>query len=278
MDNIHIVFEAPQEGHIRKKRARLVTSCDHCRLKKIKCTQSVNLSKCEACAAAQIPCRFRDREQYFAERGRVMSRGSPEAYDLSTASNRLNPQITMSILDSQQRQPSTPSTSHPADTDNTRSAKVATSPSTTNYSFVSSSDELQSPAPRSAQHSWQVGCDPSPLEVRPMGVVDRDYSIQGGSSQTTQPSRTESPLFDPRRTERPQPILMMHFIQIYFDRYGHSLPFLAYDETIRQFLEQSLSSLIANGIAALAAWFVFVSDFVQLLHCVLATGIPTFPK
>lgn len=85
-----------------------------------------------------------------------MSRGSPEAYDLSTASNRLNPQITMSILDSQQQQPSTPSTSHPADTDNTRSAKVATSPSTTNYSFVSSSDELQSPAPRSAQHSWYV--------------------------------------------------------------------------------------------------------------------------
>lgn len=29
MDDFHIVFEAPQEGQAKKKRARLVTSCDH---------------------------------------------------------------------------------------------------------------------------------------------------------------------------------------------------------------------------------------------------------
>lgn len=43
------------------------------RLKKIKCLQPSPEAKCEACKSAKIPCRFRDRERYFAERSRAIA-------------------------------------------------------------------------------------------------------------------------------------------------------------------------------------------------------------
>ncbi len=43
------------------------------RLKKIKCLQPSPEAKCEACKAAKIQCRFRDRERYFAERSRAIA-------------------------------------------------------------------------------------------------------------------------------------------------------------------------------------------------------------
>lgn len=43
------------------------------RLKKIKCLQSSPETSCEACKAAKIPCKFRDRERYFAERSRAIA-------------------------------------------------------------------------------------------------------------------------------------------------------------------------------------------------------------
>ena len=123
MDEFHIVFEAPQEGQAKKKRARLVTSCDHwcawhplsyphrthtplpfltSRLKKIKCVQSRNSSKCEACSAARVACRFHDREQYFAERGRIMSRNSPPR------GGRRASQMSVSIMDPMREHSSSP--------------------------------------------------------------------------------------------------------------------------------------------------------------------------
>ena len=82
-----------------------------------------------------------------------------------------------------------------------------------------------------------------------------DPSLYGSSSdvQSTQHSYI-LPLFDPQYPDRPNATLMMHFIQSYFDHYGSSFPCMAYDETVKQFLEQTLSPLIASGIAALAAW------------------------
>lgn len=43
------------------------------RLKKIKCLQPHPDSKCDACKAAKIPCKFKDRERYFAERSRAIA-------------------------------------------------------------------------------------------------------------------------------------------------------------------------------------------------------------
>ena len=43
------------------------------RLKKIKCQQPSPETQCDACTLAKIPCRFRDRERYFAERSRSIA-------------------------------------------------------------------------------------------------------------------------------------------------------------------------------------------------------------
>ncbi len=46
------------------------------RAKKIKCHQSPNTGKCEACKLSKTPCRFRDRERYHAQRAGSMSASS----------------------------------------------------------------------------------------------------------------------------------------------------------------------------------------------------------
>lgn len=91
MDGLQIIIESPQDTQSHKKRPRLVTSCDNwsvsstmclipvvltptsSRLKKIKCLQPSPETQCEACTIAKIPCRFRDRERYFAERSRAIT-------------------------------------------------------------------------------------------------------------------------------------------------------------------------------------------------------------
>jgi hypothetical protein len=88
-DSFQFIIESPQHSQGQKKRPRLVTSCDNwqvllliltpndslhtSRLKKIKCLQPSPEAKCEACRSAKIPCRFRDRERYFAERSRAIA-------------------------------------------------------------------------------------------------------------------------------------------------------------------------------------------------------------
>lgn len=95
--SLQFIIESPQHSVNPNKRTRLVTSCDSwfvyisllssplltfsSRLKKIKCSQSSESkclqpssdTKCKACKASKIPCSFKDRERYFAERSRVMA-------------------------------------------------------------------------------------------------------------------------------------------------------------------------------------------------------------
>ncbi len=105
MDDIKFVHESPQLVQGQKKRPRLVTSCDNwyifiseglssvtrsprfsSRLKKVRCIQPSNSAKCESCEAAQVPCRYRDRERYFAERSRITSNSSPDRAQSRTPS------------------------------------------------------------------------------------------------------------------------------------------------------------------------------------------------
>jgi hypothetical protein len=90
MDGFQFIIESPHQSRHRK-RPRLVTSCDNwqvfspcvsplctefypnSRVKKIKCLQHTPETKCEACKASKIPCRFRDRERYFEERSRAIA-------------------------------------------------------------------------------------------------------------------------------------------------------------------------------------------------------------
>lgn len=92
--------------------------------------------------------------------------------------------------------------------------------------------------------------------VSPASSLSDSFSYGATSERHTTTQSSILPLLDPQWPDRPNPTLMMHFIQTYFDRYGASFPCLAYDETIRQFLDQSLSPLIGASIAALAVWSV----------------------
>ncbi|KAH9920107.1 uncharacterized protein B0H18DRAFT_1025987 [Fomitopsis serialis] len=263
MDEFHIVFEAPQEGHAKKKRARLVTSCDHCRLKKIKCVQSQNSSKCEACSAARVACRFHDREQYFAERGRIMSRNSPPR------GGRRGSQMSVSIIDPMREHSSSP---HSGGSSASSSDAHVSSRYVTGLGYPVSEPWANLPDDRMAyispQPTWQAASDYAVPAVFPSTPKVRghhhDPSLYGGSSdvQPTQQSYI-LPLFDPHYPDRPNATLMMHFIQSYFDHYGSSIPCLAYDETVKQFLEQTLPPLVASGIAALAAWYSDLPEVVR---------------
>lgn len=59
---------APQKGQ-QRKRARLVTACDACRIKKIKCIRTPKIQQCEACRVSNGACLYGDRDRYQAERG-----------------------------------------------------------------------------------------------------------------------------------------------------------------------------------------------------------------
>ncbi|KAG9082071.1 hypothetical protein FS749_007133, partial [Ceratobasidium sp. UAMH 11750] len=59
---------APQKGQ-QRKRARLVTACDACRVKKIKCIRTPKVQQCEACRVSNGACLYGDRDRYQAERG-----------------------------------------------------------------------------------------------------------------------------------------------------------------------------------------------------------------
>lgn len=103
MDGIRFILEDPQAANSRqKKRSRLVTACDtwcapppglcpafvysdtnllslvlwYSRAKKIKCHQSSDSPKCEACRLSKSMCRFRDRERYHAQRSGSVSASS----------------------------------------------------------------------------------------------------------------------------------------------------------------------------------------------------------
>jgi hypothetical protein len=117
MDGLRYLIVAPQLSQTHKKRPRLVTSCDdwcvarscthvslssngslipsllptHSRLKKIKCVQIKSQLCCEACEAGNIPCQFRDRERYFAERSRIVTGASAGS---SPAHSRCSSQST----------------------------------------------------------------------------------------------------------------------------------------------------------------------------------------
>ncbi|KZP01230.1 hypothetical protein CALVIDRAFT_552314 [Calocera viscosa TUFC12733] len=64
------VMEEPSEAGKgqQKKRARLVTACDNCRNKKIKCLRTSTTPTCESCKQSSLECTFTDRDKYQAEK------------------------------------------------------------------------------------------------------------------------------------------------------------------------------------------------------------------
>ncbi|KAK7045712.1 hypothetical protein VNI00_007545 [Paramarasmius palmivorus] len=213
-DSFQFIIESPQHATGHKKRPRLVTSCDNCRLKKIKCLQPSPEAKCEACKAAKIPCRFRDRERYFAERSRAIA--GPSA-----SSNYSNGQRSDGSMDAFAVTPHPDSTA--ASMLNPMRNRTATA-SPVGYN--------------SNRHSMGYNSmSPSPA---PMMQHTRSPS---------QPRQIQ--LFNPDFPQFPNHTYMETFMPLFFQHYSSEFPFIIYDDVIADYVERR-SAPIMNTIAALA--------------------------
>ncbi|KAJ6495636.1 hypothetical protein C8R47DRAFT_1265018 [Mycena vitilis] len=264
-DSFQFIIESPQHAQGHKKRPRLVTSCDNCRLKKIKCLQPTPETKCEACKAAKIPCRFRDRERYFAERSRAIAgpnAGSPYGDEPRSPS-----------LDDF----SASSSSSPSSHSNPRSSTNSPKPSGV---VVPEGDSRYLSYPPDSRRSVDRRSGPSAL--RPSRNDPIGYSVSPPPQALQQSSRSSRPnsqhgprpvhLFDPERPQFPHPTYMQHFIQLFFEQLGAEFPFITYEEVSRDFWEGALPPLLANCIAAMATRYSTLSELtVRGLHNVAET-------
>ncbi|KAJ7497054.1 hypothetical protein FB451DRAFT_1209882 [Mycena latifolia] len=280
-DSFQFIIESPQHAQGHKKRPRLVTSCDNCRLKKIKCLQPTPEAKCEACKAAKIPCRFRDRERYFAERSRAIAGpnvGSPYgdeprcAITNSLPSEEPDPCCRSPSLDNYSNSSSSsPSHSNP------RSSTNSPKPSGV---VIPDGDVRYLSYPPESRRSVDRRSGPSSL--RPSRNDPIGYGFIFPSPQLVETSNRSRPssqhgtrpvhLFDPERPQFPHPTYMAHFIQLFFEQLGAEFPFITYDEVSRDFWDQLLSPLLANCIAAMATRYSTLSELtVRGLHNVAET-------
>ncbi|KAJ7782830.1 hypothetical protein B0H16DRAFT_1494535 [Mycena metata] len=260
-DSFQFIIESPQHAQGHKKRPRLVTSCDNCRLKKIKCLQPSPETKCEACKAAKIPCRFRDRERYFAERSRAIAGpnpGSPYGDEPRSPDNY-----------------STSSSSSPSHS-NPRSSTNSPKPSGV---VVPEGDPRYVAYPPDSRRS----VDRRASSLRPSRNDPIGYSVASPPLQPFQNHPSSRPpsqhgatrpvhLFDPDRPQFPHPTYMSHFIQLFFEQLGAEFPFVNYDDVSRDYWDNVLSPLMANCIAAMATRYCTLSELaVRGLHNVAET-------
>ncbi|KAK7057449.1 hypothetical protein R3P38DRAFT_2841057 [Favolaschia claudopus] len=244
-DSFQFIIESPQHAQGHKKRPRLVTSCDNCRLKKIKCLQPSPETKCEACKAAKIPCRFRDRERYFAERSRAIAGpnvGSPYGDEPRSPSNS---------------SASSPSLSNPRSSTNSPKPSGVVVPEGDSR-YLSYPPDSRRSIDRSSSLRGPTRNDSIAYNMAPppMQQLQNPRHNRPPSQHGVRPVH----LFDPERPQFPHPTYMQHFIQLFFEQLGAEFPFIAYDEVSRDYWDQVMSPLLANCIAAMATRYSTMSE------------------
>ncbi|KAI0295873.1 hypothetical protein B0F90DRAFT_1749151 [Multifurca ochricompacta] len=273
MDSLRFVLEAPQLSQTHKKRPRLVTSCDNCRLKKIKCVQVKSQPRCEACETGNTPCQFRDRERYFAERSRIVtgaSAGSSPAHSRrSSSSQGIEPSV-LSPTRADSVDPSGWYSATPASSDSGHPSRYASSspPYSLPSSPQSNSDQwFSSPLIESArphyerQHSYATSSLPQPGngssrgDYAPYAIPDPTHG-----AQRDRPASQVLPLFDSRQVTMPHPTMLIHLVQVFFEYFSRNFPFLQYDDISRRVFNGTLSPLLANSITSLSARYSQSSD------------------
>jgi hypothetical protein len=58
----------------------------------------------------------------------------------------------------------------------------------------------------------------------------------------------------------PHPTMLLHLVQVFFEYFSRNFPFLQYDDVSRRVFNGTLSPLLANSIASLAARYSQSSD------------------
>jgi len=232
-DSFQFIIESPQNSQGHKKRPRLVTSCDNCRLKKIKCLQPSPEAKCEACKAAKIQCRFRDRERYFAERSRAIA----------------GPGATSGYNHTEQRSDGSVdafSASGVVGADDGAHIRYAPYVSDPRRSM----DYSQRPG-HSSSASYSTSSRQSPLGYNSMSPSPSPMMYHSRSHSN--PNPRPLPLFDSSSPQHPSYGLMTEFILLFFNHLSQEYNFIAYDDVYRDFTQRRMSPPLANCIAAFAA-------------------------
>ncbi|KAF8875816.1 hypothetical protein CPB84DRAFT_1853176 [Gymnopilus junonius] len=231
-DSFQFIIESPQHSQGHKKRPRLVTSCDNCRLKKIKCLQPSPETKCEACKAAKIPCRFRDRERYFAERSRAIAGPNSGVYATELRSEP-NPALDAFSVASGSSSPSISSHSDPRSTSHSPKASGMVSADiehATRYPSYAPDSRHSMGSSHGHSHSSSISSFESLRSNNgmPYNFVGHPTPLHYPNSRSNsyQPDQRSLQLFDAENHQRPNPNLMTHFIQVFFERYGQDSIFL----------------------------------------------------
>ncbi|KAK2467851.1 hypothetical protein APHAL10511_000146 [Amanita phalloides] len=278
-DSFQFIMESPQHNQGLKKRPRLVTSCDNCRLKKIKCLQPSPETKCEACRTAKIACRFKDRERYFAERSRAITGNANTNY--TGDSNRPRKADTNNVMDafpitSTTTSPSVSPPSVPRSSSHSPKASGLASPEGDfNGRYQHYPADSRRTLDSAHRHSNSVPIVPfhSPRATDSVGYqyMAPNVSHSGRpSSQQINPRPLQ--LLEPDRPDRPSSTLMQHFIQMFFEHLGAEFAFLNYDDTLQSFWDQRLTPLLANCIASMASRYSTYPELaVRGLHNVSET-------
>ncbi|KAI6157392.1 hypothetical protein BKA82DRAFT_950511 [Pisolithus tinctorius] len=245
--NFQFIFESPNASQGHKKRPRLVTSCDNCRLKKIKCLQPSPETQCEACTSAKIPCRFRDRERYFAERSRAIAGPSSPTMYIRPASSSVAQDYQVD--------------GHPAEYSSGQQIQVSCSnPPSASHSSQRSSYSPPGTGYGNEGHARSQSYTSSEIS-KPSGVarwapqrIWRLYPTYHGPDIPNQPSHYRvSQLFEPGQPQFPRRDLMSQFITLFISHMGGQCPFLTYEDLYDRWRRQTMSALMANCIAALGA-------------------------
>jgi len=269
-DSFQFIIESPQHTQGHKKRPRLVTSCDNCRLKKIKCLQPSPETKCEACKAAKIPCRFRDRERYFAERSRAIAGPNvASAYSEDQRSDG-NPSLDAFSVASGS---STPSRSNPRSSHSPKPSGVVYSDGESNGRY--------GPYPPDSRRSSDRRSGSSLLRSSRTDSAGYNYvstpsqllqNSHNGRTSSLPPSSRPIHLFDPEHPQFPHPSIMPHYIQLFFEQLGGEFTFISYEEILGKFWDQNLPPLLANCVASMASRYSNIPELtVRGLHNVAET-------
>lgn len=116
------------------------------------------------------------------------------------------------------------------------------------------------PLSRSRQPSY-----PSSLPQIGSGTSRADYSHYAipdasGAQRDRAAAGQALPLFDSRHSTMPHPTMLVHLVQVFFECFSRNFPFLQYDDVSRRVFNGTLSPLLANSIASLAARYSQSSD------------------
>ncbi|TFK53862.1 hypothetical protein OE88DRAFT_1654206 [Heliocybe sulcata] len=262
MEDFRFVHESPQSQQVHRKRPRLVTACDNCRVKKIRCVKPASNEKCEACAAGNAVCEFRDRERYFQERSRLIA-GSTAGVAAMGSRRRTPPYARHSRVDDSPysrysdpnpRTPGTPSSTPPTEYLSLKHDRHLSEP-TDYYSeeqYLPRTVSLSYPSP-SSNSLWTYPSSSSSASPSYSPILPIHPSPHIASVDPVQ-------LFDASNPAYPSFTLMPHFLSLFFDNFGAQCPYLDQDDLLGRFYDQTLPATIANSIASLAVRYTDVQQ------------------